>query len=109
MPAGCPQKDGRLLGTDYADQVTPGTEPWGMVPAPKEKMQMKSRKGDINIRSSNVQSPSAKPHSLVTERKVRVYDAARTVPRESEDSLGSRIVGTLLGKAGNRMEGPFLA
>lgn len=34
---------------------------------------------------------------------------ARTVPRENEDSLGSRIVGTLLGKAENRMEGPFLA
>lgn len=64
MLASCPQKDGRLLGTDYADQVTPGTEPWGMVPEPKEEIQMKIGKGDINIRSSHAQSLSLPNHTV---------------------------------------------
>lgn len=53
-----------LLGTDYAGQVTPGTEPWGMVPEPKEEIQMKIGKSDINTRSPNVQSLSLPNHTV---------------------------------------------
>lgn len=48
MLAGCPQKDGRLLGFDCADQISHRTEPWDMVSETKEVMQMKSKKGYIN-------------------------------------------------------------
>lgn len=46
MLSGCPQKDGRLLGFDYADQISHRT--WDMVPETKEAMRMKSKKGYIN-------------------------------------------------------------
>lgn len=64
MLASYPQKDGRLLGTDCADQVTPGTEPWGVVLEPQEDVQMKIEKGDTNIQSFNVQSLSLPNHTV---------------------------------------------
>lgn len=73
MLAGCPQKDGRLLGFDCADQIFHRTEPWDMVSETKEVMQMKSKKGYINKHMVFLGTKfHAKPHSLVTEKKDNV-------------------------------------